>query len=146
MSRSQTQIRVRYSETDKMGVAHHSAMLNWFETGRVEWCRKAGIPYIEVEEAGYNMAVVEAHARYLRPVLFDSLVTIETEVTRFSGRMIHFHYKVFNHTGEAAAEGYTKHIVVNRQLQRESLPEGLVVQFHKALVTDAQVRNSRDSQ
>ena len=60
-------IRVRYGETDQMGVAHHGAYVNWLESGRVAYCRELGVPYSEVEQAGFNMAVADMQIRYKKP-------------------------------------------------------------------------------
>lgn len=74
----ETEIRVRYAETDAMGVVHHAAYLVWFELGRTEYTRAAGLPYREVESGGIRLVVVEATARFHRPARYDDVVLVRT--------------------------------------------------------------------
>ena len=107
-------IRVRYSETDKMGVAYHGRYLDWFEVGRNEYCRQSGKSYLEWEAEGIMLPVVEAHCRYKSSLLYDDEALIETTVTKLTRVSVEFSYKVFNKaTGKLAAEGYTKHAFVD---------------------------------
>ncbi|MCK5879097.1 MAG: acyl-CoA thioesterase [Holophagae bacterium] len=137
MFKCNTRIRVRYGETDQMGVAHHGAIVNWLEAGRVDWCRAVGIPYSEVEAAGFNMAVAELTIRYLRPIFFDEEISIETVAERFTARLILFRYIVKNAKGEPAAEGKTRHLVVGKSLKRMSLSHELLARFRQAMEQDA---------
>ncbi|NOZ12288.1 MAG: acyl-CoA thioesterase [Acidobacteria bacterium] len=137
MFKCDTRIRVRYGETDQMGVAHHGAMVNWLEAARVDWCRKAGVPYRDVEAAGFNMAVVELQVRYLCPLFFDEEIRIETMTEKFTRKLIHFHYRVLNRDGELAAEGDTRHLVVNTDLKRVSLSAELMTRFLAGMRPDA---------
>ena len=106
-----TRTRVRYSETDKMGVAYHSHYLEWFEMGRSDLCRVNGKSYAAWEAEGILLPVVEAHCRYKSSVLYDEEITIETTVTKISKVSVTFSYKIFHEGNEQkiAAEGYTKH-------------------------------------
>ena len=109
-----TTIRVRYSETDKMGVAYHGRYLDWFEVGRNEYCRHSGKTYLEWEAEGIMLPVVEAHCRYKSSLLYDDVAEIETTITKLTRVSVEFSYKVFNKaTGKLAAEGYTKHAFVD---------------------------------
>ena len=109
-----TTIRVRYSETDKMGVAYHGRYLDWFEVGRNEYCRHSGNSYLEWEAEGIMLPVVEAHCRYKSSLLYDDVAEIETTITKLTRVSVEFSYKVFNKaTGKLAAEGYTKHAFVD---------------------------------
>ena len=109
-----TTIRVRYSETDKMGVAYHGRYLDWFEVGRNEYCRHSGKSYLEWEAEGIMLPVVEAHCRYKSSLLYDDVAEIETTITKLTRVSVEFSYKVFNKaTGKLAAEGYTKHAFVD---------------------------------
>ncbi len=137
MVKCNSRIRVRYGETDQMGVAHHGAIVNWLEAGRVDWCRAVGIPYSEVEAAGFNMAVAELTIRYLRPIFFDEEISIETVAEKFTARLILFRYIVKNSKGEPAAEGKTRHLVVGKSLKRMSLSHELLVRFRQAMEQDA---------
>ncbi len=118
--------RVRYYETDKMGVAHHSSFVLWFENARVEYLRSAGINYKEIEESGYNLAVVEVNGRFLKPVFFDELISVGVSLLRFDGKYAMFDYKVYNENSQLVVKGYTKHFVVDRELKRASLPANIV--------------------
>ncbi|NOY23514.1 MAG: acyl-CoA thioesterase [Acidobacteria bacterium] len=137
MHKCETRIRVRYGETDKMGVAHHGAIVNWLEAGRVNWCRMVGVPYSEVEAAGFNMAVAEMTIRYLRPVFFDEEVSIETVAEKFTARLVRFRYRIKNSREEPVAEGITSHLVVGRNLQRTSLSPELLARFRHSMEQDA---------
>ena len=102
--------RVRYGETDKMGVAYHGIYLNWFEMGRTEYCRQSGKSYLEWENQGVMLPVVEAHCRYKSPVFYDDEIEIETTITKLSRVSVEFTCRIFRkQTGKLAAEGYTKH-------------------------------------
>ncbi len=126
MSAHITTIRVRYGETDQMGVAHHGAYVNWLETGRVELCRSLGVPYSTVEQAGFNMAVAEMTIRYHQPALFDEEIRVETRAVRVSRRFLQFDYRVINSADETVVTAVTKHVVVNRELARASLPDTIL--------------------
>jgi len=124
-------LRVRYCETDKMGVVHHGNYINWFEAARTSLCRYLNVPYSFIEEEGFNIAVVEANVRYLAPVFFDEEVEILLFVEKASRQFFNFSYKVMNCKGIVSAVGYTKHIVVNKQLKKDSLPENIYKAFLK---------------
>ena len=110
--------RVRYCETDKMGVAYHGRYLDWFEMGRTEYCRQSGKTYLEWEKEGVMLPVVEAHCRYKSPLYYDDEIVIETTITKLSRVSVEFSCKVINKTtGKLAAEGYTKHAFVDSEGQ-----------------------------
>lgn len=103
-------LRVRYSETDKMGVVYHGNYLDWFEVGRTELCRETGKSYKQWESEGILMPVVEAHCRYKSSLFYDDEVEIETSITKLTKVSIIFSCRVFHkHDKRLAAEGYTKH-------------------------------------
>ena len=105
-----THTRVRYGETDKMGVAYHAHYLNWFEMGRTEFCRASGKSFSQWEAEGIMLPVVEAHCRYKSPLLYDDEIEIETSVTKLSRVSVTFTCRIFHaDTKKLAAEGYTKH-------------------------------------
>ena len=98
--------RVRYADTDQMGVVHHGRYLEFFEMGRTEWMREAGLPYSEVERRGVFLAVVEAHLRYRKAVRFDEEILIRTWLEELGGAKVRFRYEVHGPDG-LAAEGWT---------------------------------------
>ncbi|HET8549042.1 MAG TPA: thioesterase family protein [Bryobacteraceae bacterium] len=120
----ETRIRVRYAETDQMGVAYHSNHLIWMEIGRVEYCRSIGIHYREMEESdGILLAVVEAQCRYLYPARYDDEVIIATSVAKLGTRSIAFDYELrLGDTSRGIASGHTKHVFCDQSLRPVRLP------------------------
>ena len=118
-------VRVRYAETDQMGVVYHANYLVWFEVGRVEFMREHGLSYKEMElEEGCMIAVVEAVARYRAPARYDEELVIETELQSARGAVIRFEYRVVRpEDGVLLCEGHTVHVVVGRDMKRRRLPE-----------------------
>src|ERR1700722_19356718 len=91
----ETSFRVRYAETDQMGVVYYANYLVWMELGRAEYCRAAGIRYRDMEvDDGVLLAVVEAHCRYLRPARYDEEITVKTWVSKAYHRMVEFEYQI----------------------------------------------------
>ena len=124
---SVSRLRVRYAETDQMGVAWHGSYLAWFEVGRTDLLRERGMTYRELEQADVRLPVVEARASYRRPALYDDLLEIHTRVAEQSGARLSFEYDV-RREGEAAAiaTGYTAHVAVNGRGRPRRLPPDLV--------------------
>jgi acyl-CoA thioester hydrolase len=120
-----TSLRVRYAETDQMGVVYYANYLIWMEVGRVEFCRAQGIRYRDMEEAdGILLVVAEANCRYLAPARYDDEVRIATTLADASPRMIRFDYELFHHaSGKQLAHGFTKHVFCGRDLRPTKLPE-----------------------
>lgn len=118
-------IRVRYAETDQMGVVYHGNYFTWFEVGRVELCRQRGFEYKAMEKEDDSFIVVaEAYCRYKRPAKFDELLTIRTRVVAAQRRMIRFGYEVVHQgSNEVIATGETNHVICDRLGRPRSLPE-----------------------
>ena len=95
MSDFQIQFRVRYAETDAMAVVHHAVYPVWFEMGRTEFLRQAGMPYRTMEDQGIQSPVIEIQARYLRPARYDDLITLTVKVTRYTGVRLSITYHVY---------------------------------------------------
>jgi acyl-CoA thioester hydrolase len=104
-------IRVRYSETDQMGVAYNAHYLTWFEIGRTEFMRGAGIPYRKVEERGYNLPLTAATLRLPKGVRYDDLLCVETWIERVRSRAVTFGYRVLLEQ-KVVAHGQTVHACV----------------------------------
>ena len=117
--------RVRYAETDQMGVVHHGNYFTWFEIGRVELCRELGFEYKQMETEDDSFIVVaEARCRYKRPARFDDVLEIRTRVTQSQRRTLRFGYEIFNQaTGELIATGETLHVICDSHGRPKSLPE-----------------------
>ena len=121
----QTRLRVRYAETDQMGVVYYANYLVWMEVGRVECVRALGIQYKDLEQSeGLFLSVVESNCRYLYPARYDQEISVETSVVKASSRMVEFGYKISSVEPERLlAEGFTRHLWLNRDWKPTSLPE-----------------------
>lgn len=121
----ETTVRVRYAETDRMGVAYYANHLVWFEIGRAEMFRQMGFSYRQMEEEDDTYAVVaEVRCRYLRPVRYDDRLLIRTRLLAARRRVLHFGYEIRNaDTGERLATGETLHVLCDRQGRPRALPE-----------------------
>jgi acyl-CoA thioester hydrolase len=122
---NETRVRVRYAETDQMGVVYHTNFAIWFEVGRVEFLRELGFTYRDMERAdGCFIAVVELRCRYKAPARYDDLITIRTRMKHVRGSLIGFGYEVLREAdGTLLAEGETMHIVTDERMERRELPE-----------------------
>jgi acyl-CoA thioester hydrolase len=120
----ETRLRVRYAETDQMGIVYHANYLIWMEVGRVEYCRAAGIRYRDMErDDGVLLAVVEANCRYLSPALYDEEVIVKTWIESVNLRMLRFGYEMLDaSSGRRLATGETKHIFCDRERKPRKLP------------------------
>ena len=121
----ETRLRVRYAETDQMGVVYYANYLVWMEIGRAEYCRAAGTRYKDMELAdGIRLAVVEAHCRYLHPARYDEEIAVETSIARANRRMVEFEYRMREaDSGRELASGSTKHIFLGPGMKPVKLPE-----------------------
>jgi acyl-CoA thioester hydrolase len=122
---SETRIRVRYAETDQMGVVYYANYLVWMEVGRVELCKTCGFDYRDMEnQDGILMAVAEANCRYSAAARFDDEVVIRTWIEDANPRIVTFGYEMSAAPdGRKLATGYTKHFLVDREFRRIRLPE-----------------------
>jgi acyl-CoA thioester hydrolase len=136
---NETRIRVRYAETDQMGVVYHSNHFIWFEVGRVELLRQLGFTYKDMEkEDDCFIAVVDARCRYKAPVHYDDEVVVRTYLKQVREKVIHFGYELRGaDTGQLLAEGETTHIVANAQMKSRRLPEKYMKVFRPAVQTQA---------
>ena len=120
---TEERIRVRYGETDMMGHAYYANYLFWFEQARGKWCRERGFSYRTLEEDGYFLPVVEAHARYKGEVTYDDVVIVRVWVSEIKRAAIKFEYQVINEaTGKVATEGYTWHVLMGTERKAISIP------------------------
>lgn len=118
-----SEVRVRYSETDGMGIAYHANHLVWFEVGRSDYCRAAGVPYSEMEKAGFFLVVTEVACRYVKPAVYDQQLVVQTQLKEINRRTAGFEYLLLTeHKKETLASGHTRHIVLDRAGRPASLP------------------------
>jgi acyl-CoA thioester hydrolase len=123
--RVEARLRVRYAETDQMGIVYHANYLVWMEIGRVEYCRAAGIRYRDMEiEDGILLTVAEASCRYLAPALYDEEVIVRTWIAEAKPRLIRFGYEMVDAaSGRRLATGETTHVFCGRDRKPRKLPD-----------------------
>jgi acyl-CoA thioester hydrolase len=128
-------LRVRYAETDQMGVVYHSNYIIWFEVGRVELLRQLGFTYKEMESQDQcRIAVVDVKCRFKSPALYDDEILIRTHLKNVRDSLIHFGYEVLRASDRTLlAEGETTHIVVGHDMQKKALPEKYLLPFKAAV-------------
>lgn len=120
----ETQVRVRYAETDQMGIAHNANYFVWFEVGRSELCRAKGFSYKEMEAEEALMVVAESYCRYKSPAYYEDILTVRTKIGEVRSRSIRFYYEVHRTSDDTLlAEGETLHVVTDRDQKVRMLPE-----------------------
>lgn len=132
---NETMVRVRYAETDQMGVVYHSNHFIWFEVGRVELLRQLGFSYRDMEsQDGRYIAVAEAKCRYRAPAHYDEEIVVRTEMLNVRDSVVHFGYELRRaEDGALIAEGETTHIVTDEQMKIAVLPEKYLRIFRAAV-------------
>jgi acyl-CoA thioester hydrolase len=125
LSIHQTRFRVRYAETDQMGVVYYANYLIWMEVGRVEFVRSLGFEYQDLEQTeGLYLSVIEAKCRYVYPARYDQEIVVETEIVKATSRTVEFGYKIRSaEPARLLAQGSTRHLWLNRNWRPTSLPE-----------------------
>jgi len=136
----ETTLRVRYAETDNMGVVYHSNFAIWFEVGRVELMRQLGLEYRTMEkDDNCHIPVVDLRVRYKAPALYDDEIVVRTRIANARQSLLHFTYEVFRAGDQTLlATGETMHIIVDDKFQRRALPE----KYLKAFAPIRQKKNS----
>ena len=131
---SETKIRVRYAETDKMGVVYHSNFIVWFEIGRVEMLRQLGFRYRDMErDDDCHIAVADVKVRFKAPARYDDEILIRTKLKNVRDSLLQFGYEILRvENGMLLAEGETTHIVVDSKFERSAMPEKYLKAFSKA--------------
>jgi acyl-CoA thioester hydrolase len=122
MEYHQIQIRVRYSETDQMGVVYHGNYAQYFEIGRVEWLRKKGISYKWMEDNGIMLPVVSLTINYKKPARYDELLTLKTILKKLSSVKIEFDYQLYNESGELLTIANSILVFVDMKSGRPTAP------------------------
>jgi acyl-CoA thioester hydrolase len=132
---NETKLRVRYAETDQMGVAYHSNHLIWFEVGRVELMRQMGFSYRDMErDEDRFIAVAEVTCRYRAPARYDEEIVVRTRLKHVRKSVVVFSYELLRDAGgEVLAEGETTHVVTDSKMKVAPLPEKYLKAFRKAL-------------
>ena len=137
----EARVRVRYAETDQMGVVYHANYLIWFEVGRVELMRSLGFDYRRLEaEQGCLIAVAEATARYKAPARYDDELGIRTRLVEARSSLVKFGYEVVRLRDAAVlCTGATTHVVVGRDLRKRRLPDEYLEAFRRSMIVEAVV-------
>ncbi len=133
MKEYQFQVRVRYAETDQMGVVYHGNYAQYFEMGRVEWLRNMGVSYKWMEENGVMLPVVSLSMNYKKPARYDDLLTVKTILKNQTSVKIEFDYEIYNENGELLTTGYSMLVFVDMKSGRPILPPDYVLEKIKAL-------------
>jgi acyl-CoA thioester hydrolase len=125
---TETQVRVRYAETDQMGVVYHSNFFPYFESARAESIRELGFTYADMERMGVIMPVIDVHCRYLRPARYDDLLTVKTMLKELPvHHKIEFHHEVFNEKDELLAVGkIILYFMESNGMKRTTMPAQLL--------------------
>jgi acyl-CoA thioester hydrolase len=132
---AETRVRVRYAETDQMGVVYHANYLVWFEVGRVEFIRQLGLDYKMMEqEQGSMIAVADVTARYKAPARYDDELLIRTVLAGVRGSIVRFKYSILRASDELLlCEGETVHVVVGSDMKRRDMPPLYAERFAEVL-------------
>ncbi|OGW84306.1 MAG: hypothetical protein A2Z83_01830 [Omnitrophica bacterium GWA2_52_8] len=128
--------RVRYGDTDKLGISYYANYFIWFEAARTEYFRALGLPYTECEKKGYFLPVTEASARYQAPSTYDDLVIVRTSVSQLRAGSLRFEYQVLMKTSKRLlATGWTVHVFVDRDMKPCRAPDEIhhAVKIHSLL-------------
>ena len=129
----QTDIRIRYKDTDRMGVVYYGNYLTFFEVGRAEYMRSLGLPYSELEGKGYTLAVTDAAAKYHGNVGYDSLITVRTRISKLTRVQVRFEYHVVDEEDRLLVSGETGHACVNEKMKACRMPEALLASLEQAI-------------
>lgn len=130
-----TELRVRYAETDQMGVVYHANYLSWCDMGRTDLIRAlGGMTYAELEREGIALAVVEAHLRYIKPARYDEVIRVSTRVTEVRSRVVRFDYEITVADGAPIATGYTTLVAMTREGRGSCIPDHLRQQLEQVRV------------
>lgn len=119
-----TEIKVRYAETDKMGIVYYANYLVWFEVGRTEYLLEEGLDYRDVEKEGFFLAVVDARCSYKAPARYGDTIVVESWPTDVKLSSFKFNYKIIRKKDSLLlAEGSTTHVLIDKELKPRKIPE-----------------------
>lgn len=122
-----SELRVRYVETDQMGIVHHSVYFHWMEVGRTDYLRNRGFPYSKMEECGIRMPLIEAGAKYITPAKYEDEILVKTKLKEFSPIKFLFEYEIIRKVdGKVIATGMTKHIAADCQNKPKRVPKEIL--------------------
>lgn len=122
IKQDEIEIRVRYSETDQMGVVHHANYALYLELARIEWLRKLGISYKKMEEEGVGLPVVSLSVNYKIPILYDDVITVKTKLKQMPTAMVEFEYEIVNKSGQILSIASVILAFLNMKTKRPTRP------------------------
>lgn len=126
MNFHESRIRVRYAETDAMGIVHHSSYIIWFEVGRTEWLEAQGYSYAEFEQTGYHLVVTEIGARYKQPVRYGQEIVLRTRPSEVKSRAVRFDYEVLDAASRTPlVTGFSRHILTDHAGNVRKFPDAM---------------------
>jgi len=126
---NETQIRVRYGETDQMAYVYYGNYAQYFEVARVEWMRKLGISYKELEEQGIMLPVLKLEVNYHKPGKYDDLLTIKTIVKKKPSVRIEFHFEIYNEKEELITTGFTSLVFIDMKRNRPTKAPQIILNY-----------------
>jgi len=136
----ETTIRVRYKDTDQLGVVYHGNYLTFFEIGRAEFMRDLGLPYSRLEAEGYSLVVTEASVKYHSNVGYDALLTVKTRIGEQRGARVRFDYEVRSEDKKLLVTGHTVHGCINSAKKPVRIPEEMRTLVERRLKGPAKPR------
>ena len=131
LTQVETRLRVRYAETDRMGIVYHTHYIVWFELARTEFCRAAGLPYRVMEEQGILILVTSVECRYRSPATYDDGIRVSARMPELSGRGLAFDYRIDREDGRTLAEGRTAHVFAGADGRPKRAPQEIVEMFER---------------
>lgn len=124
----QTEIRVRYADTDKMQFVYNGKYLEYFEVGRTELLRHFGLAYSEIEKAGYQLPLIETGLKYKVPATYDDILVIQATVNEIYSAKVHIEYEIFNkETNKLLTSGFTTHMFINAETKKPTKPPKIFI-------------------
>ena len=127
MKEHEVELRVRYSETDQMGVVYHGSYVPYFEIGRVEWLRNKGISYKSLEESGIALPIVSMHLNYKKPARYDDLLTVKTKFKSYSSVKIEFDCELWSKKKELLTTAQFILVFVNTKTGKPMIPPKYII-------------------
>ncbi|WP_298395916.1 thioesterase family protein [Flavobacterium sp.] len=134
MNGHEVEVRVRYGETDQMGVVYHGSYVPYFEIGRVEWLRNKGVSYKLLEESGVALPIVSMHLNYKKPARYDDLLTIVTKLKHYSGVKIEFDCEIRNENQELLTTAHFILVFVDTKSGKPIVPPGYILEILKEVI------------
>lgn len=129
---SESEVKVRYAETDAMAVVHHASYIVWFELGRTDFIEQLGYTYAGMEEKGYLLPVLEIHASYKKPLKYGEKAMVKTTMAEYDGLRIKFLYEIYNQRNQRCVEGSSTHVIVKKETFKPTRLKSYMPELHEA--------------